>query len=53
MVPKTPGEKPPGPILSQAQVEVGSGAEPWRSEIFRILRVELLEKTFGEEARQG
>ena len=53
MVPKTPGEKPPGPILSQAQVEAGSGAEPWRSEIFRILRVELLEKTFGEEAHQG
>ena len=53
MVPKTPGEKPPGPILSQAQAEAGSGAEPWRSEIFRILRVELLEKTFGEEARQG
>ena len=53
MVPKTPGEKPPGPILSQAQAEAGSGAEPWRSEIFRILRAELLEKTFGEEARQG
>ena len=53
MVPKTPGEKPPGPILSQAQAEAGSRAEPWRSEIFRILRVELLEKTFGEEARQG
>ena len=32
MVPKTPGEKPPGPILSQAQAEAGSGAEPWRSE---------------------
>ena len=53
MVPKTPGEKPPGLTLSQAQAGAGSGAEPWRSEIFQILRVELLEKTFGEEARQG
>ena len=53
MVPKTPGEKPSGPTLSRAQAGAGSGAEPWRSEIFRILRVELLEKTFGEEARQG
>ena len=42
MVPKTPGEKPPGLTLSQAQAGAGSGAEPWRSEIFRILRVELL-----------
>ena len=53
MVPKTPGEKPPGLTLSQAQAGAGSGAEPWRSGNFRILRVELLEKTFGEEVRRG
>ena len=53
MVPKTPGEKPPGLTLSQAQVGAGSGAEPWRSGNFRILCVELLEKTFGEEVRRG
>ena len=28
MVPKTPGEKPPGPILSQAQAEAGPGQSP-------------------------
>ena len=53
MVPKTPGEKPPGLTLPQAQAGAGSGAEPWRSGNFRILRVELLEKTFGEEVRRG
>ena len=53
MVPKTPGEKPPGLTLFQAQAGAGSGAEPWRSGNFRILRVELLEKTFGEEVRRG
>ena len=33
--------------------EMGSGAEPGRSGNFRILLVELLEKTFGEEVRRG
>ena len=31
----------------------GVRAEPWRSGNFRILRVDLLEKTFGEEVRRG
>ena len=31
----------------------GVRGEPWRSGNFRILRVELLEKAFGEEIRRG
>ncbi len=35
MVPKTPGEKPPGPTLSQAQAGAGSGPRsPGVREIF-------------------
>ena len=31
----------------------GPGRSPGVREIFRIVRVELLEKTFGEEVRRG
>ena len=52
MVPKTPGEKPPGPTLSQAQAGgVRGGALAFGK--FSGVRVELLEKTFGEEVRRG
>ena len=53
MVPKTPGEKPPGPTLSQAQAGGVRGGALAFGKIFRIVRVELLEKTFGEEVHRG
>ena len=53
MVPKTPGEKPPGPTLSQAQAGAGSGRSPGVREIFGFCASSSWKKRSAKRSVEG
>ena len=53
MVPKTPGEKPPGPTLSQAQAGAGSGRSPGDREIFGFCASSSWKKRSAKRSVEG
>ena len=53
MVPKTPGEKPPGPTLSQAQAGAGSGRSPGVREIFGLCASSSWKKRSAKRSVEG